>query len=222
MLVCTAAASLIAVLLAGPPPGPAVQEPARTAGPIAAGATPLTGNGVPFGNRAPNGSGAPNGNGAPMGNRIPAGNMPKSEQPKARHIVQVGKDGVPKEIFVVPLPIDASGMPTAPVAIPNFGFQNFQTTAAPPRHKKGRRTAPQWRDRNWDRAWERRREQDGKRAEHEKRHGKRAEHEKRHSKRAKHEKRAHGKRAERVEHGRHGRHGKRDRPHRGRAARHRR
>ncbi|MFC0866335.1 hypothetical protein ACFHYQ_28985 [Sphaerimonospora cavernae] len=205
MLVCTAAASLIAVLLAGPPPVPAVQEPARTAGPSAAGATPLTGNGVPVGN------GTPNGNGAPMGNRIPAGNMPQSE-PKARHIVQVGKDGVPKEIFVVPLPIDASGMPAAPVTIPNFGFQNFQTSAAPPRHKKGRRTAPQWRDRNWDRAWEHRREQDGKRAEHgKKRHGKRA-----------HGKRAHGKRAERVERGRHGRHGKRDRPHRGRAARHRR
>lgn len=158
MLVCTAAASLIAVLLAGPPPAPSTQagpNPARAGGLRPAGAV------LPVGNRLP------------LGNRPPVAGGPGRSEPKARHIVTMGKDGVRKEIVVVPLPIDASGMPAGPVQIPDLGFQNFQTTSTVPRHKGGRKTAPQWRDRNWDRAWEQRREHNGEhrpRAKRDRRH----------------------------------------------------
>lgn len=177
MFVCTAAASLIAVLLAGPPPAPSAQagpNPARVGGHQPAGAIPPVGGTTPLDELAP------------LNDKISAVNRVLTSgprEPKARHIVTMGKDGVRKEIVVVPLPLDASGMPAGPVQIPDFGFQSFQTTSTIPRHKGGRDTAPQWRDRNWDRAWEQRREQNGE-------HGRRAKRDRRRQAEQAHHKKA--------------------------------
>lgn len=98
---------------------------------------------------------APPGRPLLAGNAAPAGSPASSTNlPKPSRTVKVGADGVPQEIVVVPFPIDGSGVPSGPIAIPDFGMPDLQVLKGPVRRKSGSATAPQWRDRNWDSAWE--------------------------------------------------------------------
>lgn len=89
----------------------------------------------------------------PVGNVAHVGHR-STDLPKPSRTVKIGADGVPQEIVVVPFPIDDSGVPSAPIAIPDFGIPDLKMVRGPVRRKNGKATAPQWRDRNWNSAWE--------------------------------------------------------------------
>ncbi|QSI46868.1 hypothetical protein [Thermobispora bispora] len=85
---------------------------------------------------------------------LAAGASTPSPTPTPTRTVVVGKDGVPEEIVVVPIPIDSSGRAEAvSIPMPDFGPTSIQL-AADPRSRRRTSGNPAFDDRFWDRHWQ--------------------------------------------------------------------
>ncbi|MEU6424484.1 hypothetical protein ABZ860_01205 [Microbispora sp. NPDC046973] len=163
MIICSAAAALAATLFAGPV---ASADPAPPAGPSAGGTAPIA---APPDTAVYNPYYGPSGpDDGPVGYApvtrpvampvtrpvtmpaaAAAGSAPlmgQAGEPKQAVYHTKSKDGVRKDVFIVPISDD----PSKPITLPDFGFQKFQVTDKPrthtPRaHKSHDRTARQHR-----------------------------------------------------------------------------
>ncbi|MEU7909622.1 hypothetical protein [Microbispora bryophytorum] len=144
MIICSAAAALAATLIAGPV---ASADPTPSAGASTGGATtiaapldtavydPYYGPSGP--DNAPGyGPGVGPGNGpgyAPVAMPVAAGPAPligQAGEPKQAVYHTKGKDGVRKDVFIVPISDD----PSKPITLPDFGFQKFLVAGKPRAH----------------------------------------------------------------------------------------
>lgn len=132
MIICTAAAALAATLIAGPV---ASADPAPPAGTSTGGAAQIA---APPDTAVYNPYYGPSGpdNGpvyAPVAMPVAAGPAPlmgQAAEPKQAVYHTKSKDGVRKDVFIVPISDD----PSKPITLPDFGFKKFQVTDKPRAH----------------------------------------------------------------------------------------